>query len=356
MGGYFIGRKKGKGAWKMKVIFVFIFFAVLSLASEPKEEDMLFQEGLYHYKNGRYDLAIKLFSKVIEKDPLYPKIEEMYISSLKKRAESLKVEEKEEKIKKEVEVKKEEPKPEPPIPLRYEAFKDEPEIEEPEVKVTILPEEEDYLFARKLIFLGLIDDGMKILDDLLKKKNPISDKILFTQSKAYFEKKEYDRTVDILNKLNKEYPNSPLRYEVELLLCDCIFQKKDYKDALIGYMKVTKEIKGTMTDLFPTIPPNPRENDELLAEVQLMIGNCYKELGDYQSSIVEYKKVLDEYSKEEAADDACFYIADLYDKVIEARDFYEAVKFYGKLIMEYPNSMWIERAKMRKKHIEENYL
>ncbi|MEW6481499.1 MAG: tetratricopeptide repeat protein, partial [bacterium] len=244
-------------------------------------------------------------------------------------------------------LKKEEPKP---APLEYEVFKDDITIGE-ETK-TFTEEEENYLFGVKLISLGMNDEGIAYLENLIKEKPKIgfADKILFTIGEA-------KKDSEVINKLLKEYPKTALKYEARLLACQLIFSKKDYKTSIVEYMKLIKEIEqGTITDLFPYLPPKIRNSDEIRVSAQIGLGDSYKELGDYIQAIVEYKKVLDEYPKIKGADDAGFYIADMYDRYPKVRDFIKAVEFYGRLIREYPDSKWVERAKQRKKHIEENYL
>lgn len=316
-------------------------FSLICFAQEPKKEDILFQEGLYHYQQGRYDLAIKAFSDVIKISPTYPKIEEMLTSSIKKRAESLKTEDRKEKT----EDRKKEEKPKP---LKYENFTDEIILPEKETK-TLTSDENNYLFGRKLISLGMNEEGIAYLEALLKEKPRIgfADKMLFTIGEA----KKDEETI---NKLLKEYPKTALKYEARLLICNLT---KDYKKAIVLYSELIKDVEnGTISDPFPNLPPMIRNADEIRVLSQIGLGNSYKELGDYTQSIVEYKKVVDEYPKIKGADDALFYIADIYDRYPKARDFLKAVKFYGRLIVEYPDSKWKERARIRKKHIEENFL
>lgn len=341
MGGYFRGRKKGKGAWMKPLILIFLIYFACN-AFPTNKEDILFQEGLYHYQKGRYDLAIKAFSSVIEISPTYPKIEEMLISSIKKRAETLKTEK---KIQEEPKQKKEEGEK----PLKYEPYKDILTLPERETK-TITQDEENYLFGRKLISFGMREEGIGFLEAILKKKPKIgfADKILFTIGEAKGDP-------EIINSLLKKYPKTALKYEARLLICNL---NKDYKKAIIGFMELIKDVSnGTITqDPFPHLPPSLKNLDEIIVECQMGLGNAYKELGDYPQSIVEYKKVVDEYPKMKRAPDALFYIADMYDRYPKTRDFIKAVEFYGRLIREYPDSIWNERAKKRKKYIEENYL
>lgn len=326
----------------MRFLF-FLFWIFFGCNAFANKEDILFQEGLYHYQKGRYDLAIKAFSSVIDICPLYPKIEEMLISSIKKRAESLKTEN---KTKKEISKMEEKDKPKP---LEYEPYYDILALPEKETK-TLTHHENNYLFGRKLISIGMNEEGIAYLEAILKEKPKIgfADKILFTIGEA-------KRDEEIINKLLKEYPKTALKYEAKLLLCNL---SKDYKKAIVGFMDLIKELSsnGTLTDLFPHLPPFVRNVDEIMVECQMGIGNSYKELGDYSKSIVEYKKIVDEYPKMKGASDALFYIADMYDRYPKVRDFLKAVECYGRLIREYPDSKWIERAKTRKKHIEENYL
>jgi outer membrane protein assembly factor BamD (BamD/ComL family) len=197
----------------------------------------------------------------------------------------------------------------------------------------------------------------KILKDIPQTK--IGDKILFTIAYIRFKQEDYDEVLSTLNRLLSSYPKTVLKYEVNLMAADTLFFQKKFADARVAYLKVGYQLaeeREVLEDEYSNIPPTPRAKKELLAEAQLGVANCYKRLSEYQSAIVEYQKVLDLYPDTASADDACFFLADIYDRIHSVRDLERAVEIYRMLIERYPESIWADRAKERKRYLEENYL
>ncbi|MEK9149102.1 MAG: tetratricopeptide repeat protein, partial [Candidatus Desantisbacteria bacterium] len=237
----------------------------------------------------------------------------------------------------------------------------EPEKKEEEKPKLMLPKKgQDYLFAYSLIKKGFYQPALNELGQILTEEpeTKIKDKILFTMAQILFKMEKYAEAVSTLKTLLTETPKSSLIYEANLIIADSLFSQKNFLDARLQYLKVLHRLSNEeiLDDPYPELPPTLRKKEELLAETQLGIGNTYKRLEEYQKAIVEYQKVLDLYPRTASADDACFYLADIYDREPLIRDFEKAVKIYRLLMEVYPDSIWFDRAKERKKYLEENYL
>ncbi|MDI6751545.1 MAG: tetratricopeptide repeat protein [bacterium] len=369
----------------MKKIFCIFLFLAGGLAAEVKETDLLFQEALFYYQSQRLDKALETFSKLLEKDPSYPKAQELFVETLKKRAGKEGVRSQESRVKsQESGVKSQEserrsqkegvgrkepkeikiaPKLEEPEKATWTEELIIPEIEkkEEEKPKPVLPKKgQDYLFAYTLIKKGFYQPAINELGQILTEEpeTKIKDKILFTMAQILFKMEKYAEAISVLKTLLTETPKSSLVYEANLSIADSLFSQKNFLDARLQYLKVLHKLSNEdiLEDPYPELPPTLRKKEELLAETQLGIGNTYKRLGEYQKSIVEYQKVLDLYPKTASADDACFYLADIYDREPLIRDFEKAVRIYKLLMEAYPDSIWFDRAKERKKYLEKNYL
>ncbi|MBU1262118.1 tetratricopeptide repeat protein [bacterium] len=358
-----------------KAFCIFLFFG-LGLKAEVKETDLLFQEALFYYQSQQLDKALENFSKLLEKDSSYPQAEKFFVEILKKKASKVIIPEqksgdrrqKTEDRSQEAEVKRQ----------KTEEIKIVPELEEPEKatwteeittkekkeeekpKPTLPKRGQDYLFAHTLIKKGFYQPALNELGQILTEEpeTKIKDKILFTMAQILFKMEKYAEAISTLKTLLTETPKSSLIYEVNLIIADSLFSQNNFLDSRLQYLKVLHRLSNEeiLEDSYPELPPISRKKDELLSEAQLGVGNTYKRLEEYQKAIVEYQKVLDIYPMAGSADDACFYLADLYDREPLIRDFEKAVKIYKLLMERYPESIWFDRCKERKKYLEENYL
>ena len=234
------------------------------------------------------------------------------------------------------------------------------EKEEEKPKPTLPKRGQDYLFAYTLIKKGFYQPALNELTQILQEEpeTKIKDRILFTMAQIFFKMEKYAEAISTLKTLLAETPKSSLIYEANLIIADNLFSQNNFLDARLQYLKMLHKLSNEemLEDSYPELPPTLRKKEELLSDAQLGVGSTYKRLEEYQKAIVEYQKVLDIYPKTASADDACFYLADIYDREPSIRDFEKAVRIYKLLMEAYPESIWFDRAKERKKYLEENYL
>lgn len=348
-----------------KAFCIFLFFGI-GLKAEVKETDLLFQEALFYYQSQQLDKALESFSKLLERDSSYPQAERFFVETLKKRAGAEDRRQKTEEIKivpKLEELEKATSTEEITIPEKAtwtEEITIQKKKEEEKPKPTLPKRGQDYLFAHTLIKKGFYQPALNELVQALTEEpeTKIKDKILFTMAQILFKMEKYAEAISTLKTLLTEAPKSSLIHEVNLIIADSLFSQNNFLDSRLQYLKVLHRLSNEeiLEDSYPELPPISRKKDELLSEAQLGVGNTYKRLEEYQKAIVEYQKVLDLYPKAGSADDACFYLADLYDREPLIRDFEKAVRIYKLLMERYPESIWFDRCKERKKYLEENYL
>jgi len=83
----------------------------------------------------------------------------------------------------------------------------------------------------------------------------------------------------------------------------------------------------------------------LTDEAYLRKSEIYKTIGDYEQSKTYLLKIITEWSWDILADVAVYKLAVLYDEHLENKD--EAAEYYKKLMIEYPNSIYVTEARKR---------
>jgi tetratricopeptide (TPR) repeat protein len=102
-------------------------------------------------------------------------------------------------------------------------------------------------------------------------------------------------------------------------------------------------------------PALPKE-EELAAEISFYLAENYFNQRLHQKAIEEYKKVILRYSTSPFAATASYKVAEIYDKVLEIRDFEKAAEAYFLFFSKYPNHPWSKEAEKRYYFIRKNYL
>jgi len=254
-----------------------------------------------------------------------------------------------------------------PLP-KIEGIK--PEIEKKEKKPPSLPEAPFFEFAKELRAKKLYSDAITELSHILQDypETKLKDKIDFELANTYFDKGEYDKALkgfeEIMAKKNE------FEHDAHLMIAKCYEKMGDLEKAGTEYLRVIKrlnilpppkieEVKPetiALKRLISQITPIPQKKEELEAQAHLGAGNIYRGKKQYRQAIVEYNQAIKKCPKSPASAEAAFYIADIYDRVLELRDYERAVEAYTKVITDYPNSKWIDRAKERRKYLIDNYL
>lgn len=334
-----------------------------------------FDMAMAYYKEGMLEEALHFFKEVLKLNPDNAEAKELRDKIL-------------------AELKKEEPIPQEPIeekkpevsstkelpPLKEKEAISE-ELPEEEIKPTLekkvvekkppaLPEVPLFEFAKELRAKKLYQDTITELLNILKNypETVLKDKINFELANAYFDLGQYDNALkgfeETLSKKNE------FEHDVHLMMARCYEKMGQTEKAGIEYLRLIKrlgilpppkveEVSKEVSELkaiIEKITPLPQEKDELEAQAHLGAGNVYRAKKEYRNAIVEYNNTIKKSPRSPASAEAAFYIADIYDNVPELRDYERAVESYTKVITDYPNSKWIDRAKERKKYLIDNYL
>jgi len=174
----------------------------------------------------------------------------------------------------------------------------------------------------------------------------------FYLAKSYFEKKDYNQAITEFEYLIKNFPNSPFFEQSYLLRAKAYFLKSP------GYEKDQTETKEAISlfDDFITRFPNSSYSDSArllilqarnrLAKKELENGRLYLKMKEYESAILYFRYVIENYPETPSADESKFLLGIAYEKVNKNEDAYEIYK--GLL----ENEVWKKSAEKRIKRLK----
>ena len=110
-----------------------------------------------------------------------------------------------------------------------------------------------------------------------------------------------------------------------------IYQNKP-QEALLQFQDILKNFKGK----------------EIESVTIYRLGKIYEKIGDYQSALSQYQKIIDQHSEGIYIDEALFFTAEIYNKKLI--DIEKAKSFYEKLVFHHQDSIYFVDA--RKKYRE----
>lgn len=353
----------------------------VALALEQENFDI----GMAYYKAGMLEEALHFFKEVLKLNPQHIQAKELrdkILKELKKEQPTKPEKPIEEKKLPELPTLKEKEVPIKEIlPLKEkEPVIEIEEIPKKEIKPVVekikgekppsLPEAPSFEFAKELRTKKLHSDAITELLNILKEypETKLKDKIEFELANAYFDNEQYDKALkgfeEIMAKKNE------FEHNAHLMIAKCYEKMGQEEKARLEYLRVIKRLSilpppkieevtpetKALKLLIEKITPFPQKKEELESQAHLGAGNIYRTRKEYRNAIVEYNQAIKKCPKSDAAADATFYIADIYDRVLELRDYERAVEAYTRIITDYPNSKWVDRAKERREYLINNYL
>ena len=196
---------------------------------------------------------------------------------------------------------------------------------------------------------------------------------------------DFERARAAFNKILQEYPESNLRSEALLSLADSFFASKDYQEAKFQYEKFVQlypvnpqtpraiyylsmcdyrrlahidrdqthaedSLKNFQklvhqfpdSPLTPEVIPKISELKARLARKEFNIGKFHYSNSTYQAAIPRFLGILKKYPKTPSVDATLYYLADAYKR---EEDYTKTADALRKLLREYPESRYLERAK-----------
>ncbi|MDE3059016.1 MAG: tetratricopeptide repeat protein, partial [Bacteroidota bacterium] len=121
-----------------------------------------------------------------------------------------------------------------------------------------------------------------------------------------------------------------------------------YPDALRQYaraeflvrQKKLNEVLGTLDDIIGTYSAAPLADDALVKKGEILVS-----LGEPDSALAAYRKLLADYPNSILRDKVEFRIAELYQNVFHNKE--KAIQTYEQLLASYPQSLYISEARKR---------
>jgi outer membrane protein assembly factor BamD len=218
---------------------------------------------------------------------------------------------------------------------------------------------------------------------------PLSAPDEFERAMSYFENKKYDRAAQAFERIIFYHPTSEYVDDAQYWLGRSYFEEKDYTQAAAEFDYLLRNFSNSIfaeeaylyraesyffsapsydrdqTDLmkalnslneFLTLYPNSEHTDEVrelildgrnrLAEKEVENGKLYIKLKKPHAALLYFDYVLETYPETDAANEARFYKAQVYEKTGKID---EALTLYRELL---EDSNWKERAEERIKQIE----
>jgi len=174
----------------------------------------------------------------------------------------------------------------------------------------------------------------------------------FYLARAYFEKKDYTQAITEFEYLIKNFPNTPFLEQSFLLRAKAYFLKAP------GYEKdqtETKEAISLLDDFLTRFPISSYSDTakalilqarNRLAKKEMENGRLYMKIKEYDSSILYFKYVIDNYPETPSADEAKFLMGQTYEKIGKKEEAYE---LYRELL---DNNHWKRKAEIRIKKLK----
>jgi TolA-binding protein len=161
-----------------------------------------------------------------------------------------------------------------------------------------------------------------------------SDENLFNTALGCYEKKEFLRALDLLNKFMTAFPRSPLMDRAAYLRADCLYEVKRYAP-----IPEKQEVIDAFTDALSRYP-----NSDRAASGTLKMGIAYLEMGFSYEALAQFKLVESNFSGTPQAEIAPYWIA---ETVFQMGKYEEAIQLLTGFIRSYPNNNLIKRAMVR---------
>ncbi|MGQ9664612.1 MAG: outer membrane protein assembly factor BamD [bacterium] len=168
---------------------------------------------------------------------------------------------------------------------------------------------------------------------------------------AYFEKKDYAQAITEFEYLIKNFPNSPFLEQSFLLRAKAYFLKSP------GYEKdqtETREAISLLEDFLTRFPVSIYSDSartvilqarNRLAKKELESGRLYLKMKEYDSAVLYFKYVIENYPETPSADESKFLLAQTYERTGRKE---EASQIYKDLL---ENSNWKHKAESRIKKL-----
>jgi len=164
---------------------------------------------------------------------------------------------------------------------------------------------------------------------------------------AYFDKKDYDKSIETFNSLVNRYPSAGYKTDRALFqIGESYYDQEKYADAIPSYTRLVEKMRiNELTD--QEIARIQRDKLagitdetalELAAKSQLKVGACYANIEDYQNATAAYRRVADLFKFDQnLISEAYQRMADMH---LDRGDFDSSIQAYRDAIDEVPDRIF----------------
>ena len=222
----------------------------------------------------------------------------------------------------------------------------------PKAPKLILDAEDQYALAKREFERKHYDQAVIELEKLILNYPGVSfiDSAQYLLGTAYFHQKEYPLAVEEFNKLLSSYPTSLLADDAAFKVAESDFKMSPRAELDQSHtQKALDELKNFLDDY----PQSDRREEGLqilnecrakLAKKAYKSGYLYYKMRHYDSALLYFRQVINEYHDTEWAKPAQFQIA---EGLYKNKKFDEAKEEYQKFLQDFPDDKLAKKAKQR---------
>jgi len=199
----------------------------------------------------------------------------------------------------------------------------------------------------------------KMQFSLLVLNNPgstIVEEAQFFLAESSYHLKEYILAIAEYEKLIRSLPESPYvdnaRYKIGMCyykLAPKYHLDQEYTNkAIMQFDMFIEEYPDS--ELRVQVEARRQACHDRLAQKEYKTGELYRKMSYNRAAIISYDAVIQEYSSSRYVDDSLYWKAECHRKIMEYED---AIQAYQKLILRYPDSPLVEKAKEKMKDVQE---
>lgn len=186
--------------------------------------------------------------------------------------------------------------------------------------------------------------------------NPIVDDAQFYLAESRFHMKEYLVAISEYQRLITDYPESPYIPEAKYKIGLCYFHMSSRPELDQEYTQKAIRAFQDFIEEYPKSKFRPEAEKfisrmrQKLAIKKMLAADTYRKMGVYDSAIIYYDIILQNYYDVPLAGDAMFWKAECQYKI---KEYEKARSTFSAFISKYPSNQHVSKAKKRIKEITE---
>jgi tetratricopeptide (TPR) repeat protein len=184
---------------------------------------------------------------------------------------------------------------------------------------------------------GAFNENVKILSLALHR--PPEDEALFNMGWIYAHpgnpKRDYRKSVFFFKKLLEEFPQSAWRERVKVWV-DVLEENEKLSQTIAAFIRMNEKSK----EIDKKIEQWEQAREPFLLSQKLLAE------GNYEGALKENQRILSLSGQNPPGDEALFNIGLIHAHPGNTKDYGKSLTFFRRLIKEYPQSSWVEQARI----------